>query len=181
MSPISFVLPVLVVFVLVCVGLILRAFLRVRGEPILVGARGDDLGDVGSPAHELFFSQSVASRTPAQAGSAVPARREAPAVTPLDPEALNTLKGWYAGRECSVCRREIALQHRPDQRPGLVSTASPAEILTWEQIPRGQLKAVLDSHQPVCASCMVAESFRRRFPDRVTDRPDTSARDRAYH
>jgi hypothetical protein len=185
MSPISFVLPVLVALVLVGVVLVLRAFFRVQGEPILAGAAPDDLRDVDSPIQQVFIpppaQASSIPRPAAQAGSREPVRRPGSVAASLDPETRSTLKRWYSGRDCAVCRREVTLPQRADQRPGLLTAESPGEIVTWDEIPKDQLEAVLESHQPVCASCVLAESFRRRFPDRVTDRPDTAGRDRAYH
>jgi hypothetical protein len=182
MSPITFVLLVLTAFVLVCGGLILRAFLRVRGEPILI----DSAVRKFSPTVEapLPPSPSVPGplRPDAPAPPPEPHGRERLAGTLLDREAVSTLKRWYSGRECAVCKREIGLVHGSEPRPGLLSVASPTpEIMTWDEIPPEHLKTVLESHLPVCASCALAESFRRRFPDRVTDRPDSAARDRAYH
>jgi hypothetical protein len=102
--------------------------------------------------------------------------------SPLDKPAMAILRNWYAGRECAVCRREIGPVQGLERRLGLLSVAAPAhEILTWEEIPTDQLPGLLESHLPVCAGCTLAESFRRQFPDRVTDRADTAARDRAFH
>jgi hypothetical protein len=180
MSLISFVLPVLAAFVLVGVYVILRAFLRVRGEPSTLAL---DVADVPPAAPPLTTpAPNTVSRSSAVAAESHESNglERLPGVA-LDREGLNTLRRWYAGRECAVCRREIAPLHRGDPRPGLLTTGSSSTIVTWEQIPPGDLQAVLDSHQPVCATCVLAESFRRSFPDRVTDRTDTTARDRAFH
>lgn len=177
MSPLTFVLPVLAAFVLVCGGLILRAFFRVRGEPVVISPEGRQPvsvpalaplgGGGGSPEAERRSGVDMESRVPAG---------------PLDKQSLTTLRQWYVGRECAVCRREIGPVPVTEPRPGLLNIASAArEILSWNEIPPDHLQAVLDSHLPVCASCTFAESFRREFPERVTDRADSDHRDRAYH
>jgi hypothetical protein len=169
----SLVLTVLAAFVLVCTAWILRAFFRVQGEPILLGGQPEDLSGFDSVARELPPSPPPQPAPPLGDRQAVPG-------VPLDRQTLETLKHWYAGRECAVCRQEIGFLPRADRRPGLLSAGSPGEIKTWDTVPPDQVKAVLDSHLPVCSSCVLADSFRRRFPDRVTDRSDTAARERAF-
>jgi hypothetical protein len=182
MTPIAFVLLVLAAFVLGCGALILRAFFRVRGEPMLVDSAVREFRPGAEPAQATALPGPLRPQAPAALPEPEPGRRERLAGTSLDKEALTTLKQWYVGRECAVCKREIGPVHGSEPRPGLLNVAATTpEIMTWDDIPPGHLKTMLDSHLPVCASCALAESFRRRFPDRVTDRPDPSARDRAYH
>jgi hypothetical protein len=179
MSPLTFVLLVLATFVLFCGGLILRAFFRVRGEPFIIppeerGVAGAivtqphlGFGDGESPGGRLAGTDSVHAERPAGT---------------LGKQALTTLRQWYVGRECAVCRREIGPVHITEPRPGLLNVASPGrEILSWDDIPADHLEAVLDSHLPVCPSCNFAESFRREFPERVIDRDDPTQREKAYH
>jgi hypothetical protein len=182
MSPLTFVLPVLAAFVLVCGGLILRAFFRVRGEPVVIPPEGRQPEAVPALALPLLAGgdgiapEAVVGRLPAG-----DLKHPVPAGT-LDRQALTALRQWYVGRECAVCRREIGPVHMTEPRPGLLNVASPArEILSWSDIPAGHLQAVLDTHLPVCASCSFAESFRREFPERVIDRADSEQRDRAFH
>jgi hypothetical protein len=185
MFAITFVLVVLAAFVLVCGGLILRAFFRVRGEPVVIPPEGRE--QVVIPAPALWPVASAAGSSDAQPAhplGAVDGSRSQPpfAASPLDRQSLTILKSWYKGRECAVCHREIGPVHATEPRPGLLNVAAPSrEILRWDDIPADHLQAVLDSHLPVCASCNLAESFRREFPERVTDRIDPAQRDRAYH
>jgi hypothetical protein len=37
-------------------------------------------------------------------------------------------------------------------------------------MPAEVLPVALETHLPVCASCQVAEAFRRQFPELVVDR-----------
>jgi len=43
-------------------------------------------------------------------------------------------------------------------------------VFAWDEIPAAKLPAAVDGHYPLCANCTLAESFRQRFPDRVTDK-----------
>lgn len=185
MSAITFVLLGLAAFVLGCGGLILRAFFRVRGEPIVIPPEGRqqvDIPALASPAVASGAGPSDARPTPPGVGALDGSRSQPFAALPLDRQSVATLKRWYTGRECAVCHREIGPVHATEPRPGLLNVAAPSrEILRWDEIPADHLQAVLDSHLPVCASCNLAESFRREFPERVTDRVDPAQRDRAYH
>lgn len=183
MSAITFILLGLAAFVLGCGGLILRAFFRVRGEPVVIPPEGRQQTGIPAPAVASAAGPSDARPTPALGLGALDGSRSQPsAALPLDRHSLATLKRWYTGRECAVCHREIGPVLATEPRPGLLNVAAPSrEILRWDDIPADHLQAVLDSHLPVCASCNLAESFRREFPERVTDRTDSAQRDRAYH
>jgi hypothetical protein len=43
-------------------------------------------------------------------------------------------------------------------------------VVEWTDIEPSALFDVLVTHQPVCASCDVAETFRTRYADRVVER-----------
>jgi hypothetical protein len=43
--------------------------------------------------------------------------------------------------------------------------------IEWPQIPAERLRESLINQPPVCWNCHVAETFRRRYPELVTDRP----------
>lgn len=183
MSAITFVLLALAAFVLGCGGLILRAFFRVGGEPVVIPPEGRQHTAIPAPAMASATGLSDAGTAPPLVVGALDGSlsQSFPA-QPLDRQCLTTLKRWYTGRECAVCHREIGPVHATEPRPGLLNVAAPSrEILRWDDIPADHLQAVLDSHLPVCASCNLAESFRREFPERVTDRNDSAQRDRAYH
>lgn len=96
------------------------------------------------------------------------------AAAPVETRATNILRKWFVGKTCAMCRRPIPPVHSAEQHPGLMNITTPArELLSWEDIPGDEhLPAMLQSHLPVCSNCMLAETFRRQFPELVTDRPD---------
>ena len=73
-----------------------------------------------------------------------------------------------------MCSRPFETIHWHDHRPGLLTPDGvPA---TWEAFPAETIHQALETHQPVCWNCTIAETFRNRFPDRVVDRdPDKTA------
>ncbi|HEX5134755.1 MAG TPA: hypothetical protein VFW81_05130 [Thermoanaerobaculia bacterium] len=79
------------------------------------------------------------------------------------------LEGWYRGAECALCGMAIGPIHWFAYRPGLLTPDRRA--LSWEEIPAKALPPALESDQPICADCLLAESFREKFPDRVLDDP----------
>jgi hypothetical protein len=85
---------------------------------------------------------------------------------------------WYEGKSCVYCGRAIPA-HWHDRRPALMSP----DFLTvqWSDIPIDELPAVLETHQPVCWNCHIAESFRKNHAGLVIDRPwpkeDVQSRD----
>ena len=98
------------------------------------------------------------------------------AIAPHDTLATTLLQRFFEGKRCAICRRAIAPIHGAQPKPGLFNVAT-HEVLAWEEIPAQNLPDALATHLPVCANCQVAETFRRQFPDLVTDRvgkPDSS-------
>jgi hypothetical protein len=79
------------------------------------------------------------------------------------------LEGWYRDASCALCGMEIEPIRWFNRRPGLRSPDGRA--LSWEEIPARDLPAALATHRAICPDCLVAESFRERFPDRFVDDP----------
>jgi len=79
------------------------------------------------------------------------------------------LEAWYRGAECALCGMSIGPLHSFDYRPGLLTPDRRA--VSWAEIPARDLPAALAADQPICSDCLLAESFREKFPDRVLDDP----------
>jgi hypothetical protein len=176
--------------VAVYAGLAIHAYVRMRGQRIVVcpetdkpaGVTVDVMRAAISAVWEMPEVRLVScTRWPGRAACNQACAGQI-AVDPKGTLATTMLKNWYAGRTCSVCRRPIGRVTGGEPRPGLLNPASPShEILSWDDVPPDQLSAALATHLPVCANCHVAESFRRQFPDLVTDRAVTDQRDLVVH
>jgi hypothetical protein len=92
------------------------------------------------------------------------------AIAPHDTLATAILAHWFEGKRCAICQRDIAPIHSAQPKPGLMHAVT-ADIVAWEDVPAARLTGMLETHLPLCANCQVAETFRRRFPELVTDRP----------
>lgn len=80
------------------------------------------------------------------------------------------LESWYRGAECVLCGMSIGPIFRWfEHGPGLLTPDH--RTRSWEEIPSKNLSAALEADQPICSDCLLAESFRERFPDRVLDDP----------
>jgi hypothetical protein len=79
------------------------------------------------------------------------------------------LTNWYRGASCALCGMQIVTPHLFEHRPGLRSPEG--RTLFWDEIASKDLEAVLETHQPVCFDCLIAESFREKYPERVVDDP----------
>ena len=168
----------------------LRAFLKMRGQRVVIcpetGAPAAVTVDSGHAALSAMWDApdvrlDTCSRWPERDGcnQACAGQIE---VSPEDTLAVSILKRWYAGRTCALCKRAISTVRTVEPRPGLLRVdAGASRFLNWDDIPAENLPAALESHLPVCADCTLAEAFRRQFPERVTDRADTELRDRVVH
>jgi hypothetical protein len=82
---------------------------------------------------------------------------------------------WYQGKRCVFCGKPFETFDWLHHRPALMN---PERVTyEWRDIPPETLPDVLNSWQPVCWDCHVAESFRREFPDLVTDRSPQPRKD----
>ena len=114
----------------------------------------------------------------------VPAPAAAPGATaPAGTRTGDLLRSWFAGKSCTICERPIPPIHRIEQHPGLMNPESPSrDLVTWEQFARDErLPQMLESHLPVCANCVMAETFRRQYPDLVVDRSERGRHQPSVH
>jgi hypothetical protein len=79
------------------------------------------------------------------------------------------LESWYSGARCCLCGNSFTSVQWFDRKPGLRSPEGRA--FSWEEIRSEDLPALLATCRPLCFNCLVAETFRQRFPDRVVDDP----------
>lgn len=82
----------------------------------------------------------------------------------------NVVAEWYKGKVCVYCHKPVdSVVEWTGHIPALLTPD--AKTVSWDDIPAETLPAVFATHQPVCWSCHVAETFRRQHPELVTDRP----------
>jgi hypothetical protein len=89
-------------------------------------------------------------------------------LAPEDCLIRTILDRWYRGRKCAYCGRPFGVVHWFDHKPALVTPEG--VTVEWNQFSPERLSEILATHKPVCWDCHIAESFRREFPDLVTDR-----------
>ena len=90
-------------------------------------------------------------------------------VHPHDAATIAQLKHFFEGRQCAACSRPIPPVHAGELRPGLLN-ANTHEAIAWDDIPEANLSTTLGSHVPICSNCLIAETFRRQYPELVVDR-----------
>jgi hypothetical protein len=84
---------------------------------------------------------------------------------------------WYSERLCIYCDQPIEAISGSAVVPAL---RSPDGVLReWRDVSPEDLPALLETSAAVCARCELAESFRRDFPQLVTDRAETPLRKRS--
>ncbi|HEY6121378.1 MAG TPA: hypothetical protein VIV66_15575 [Pyrinomonadaceae bacterium] len=79
------------------------------------------------------------------------------------------LMRWYNGKKCVYCGNPFAEVHWIDHKPAMRSPEG--ELVSWPQVNLTNLWQVLDTYQPVCWNCYIAQSFRLDHPDLVVYRP----------
>ena len=169
MSAESFIVTLVGVLVVVYAFVALAAYLRKRGTPLIVPETEPGEGPV-----ETLLRNNHARTTAASAPVAT-----APAGT----RTGDLLRAWFANKSCTICERPIPPIQRIEQHPGLMNPESPShDVVTWEQFARDErLPELLETHLPVCANCVMAETFRRQYPDLVIDRGEHGRHSPSVH
>jgi hypothetical protein len=88
--------------------------------------------------------------------------------SPEDCLVRNMLTRWYSGKKCVYCDAPLDQIDWLHQKPALMNPER--KTIQWQDVPPEDVPAVLSTHSPVCWKCHVAENFRQRHPDLVTDR-----------
>jgi hypothetical protein len=76
---------------------------------------------------------------------------------------------WYRGRACVYCHKPFNELHWHDHKPALIGPVR--KTVQWNEVAAEKLPELFETHLPVCWSCHIAETLRRKYPERVVDRP----------
>lgn len=91
------------------------------------------------------------------------------AATPEECLVRTIVEHWYRAKVCVLCRRAI-LRADGSLRKGALM-APDRKTLEWSEVQPEDLPTMLQSHQPLCWSCHITETFRRLHPELVLERP----------
>lgn len=143
---------------------------RYRGKRIVVCPEtqqpvGTEISALRAAAGRFVITSC--SRWPERAGCD---QACAPAIAESPRETLVTgiVTRWYAGKACILCGKSI------DDIGGAIVPAlkSVAGAITpWSDVRPEDLPSLLSTAVAVCASCELAENFRRVHPELVVERP----------
>ena len=73
------------------------------------------------------------------------------------------------GQPCAYCGR--AIEHVAFLDHYAAFLQPDGNTIEWPQVPPERLRDTIAARPPVCWDCHIAESFRRKYPELVTDRP----------
>lgn len=170
----------------VAAAIFLTMYLRYRGKRIVVCPETHKT--VGAEVNAALAAASRFSDHPRfviSACSRWPERKDCDqaCLTQIEDSPEGTLvtkivTKWYSNRTCVYCAKPVG-DIGGAVHPALRS--ADGSLREWKDIRAEDLTDALASSVAVCAHCELAEDFRRRFPDLVTDRNETPLRNRAIH
>ncbi|MFN0170346.1 MAG: hypothetical protein ACKV22_28335 [Bryobacteraceae bacterium] len=79
----------------------------------------------------------------------------------------NILTVWYEGKSCVFCGLALGEINWLEHKPALRSPEG--KTMLWTEFPPETIYDVLETHQPVCWNCHIAEQFRAEHPELVID------------
>jgi len=80
----------------------------------------------------------------------------------------NMVDEWYEGKSCAYCQKPFGEIHWHERHPALLGPDR--SIVQWNEVPAEDLPKIFQNYLPVCWNCYIAETFRRKNPERVVDR-----------
>jgi hypothetical protein len=164
---------VLLVYLVIAV----RTWSRVHGARVVVcpetqrpvTVRVDVARAVASAVWESpDLAVTSCSRWPARQDCDQPCVRQIE-TAPADTSPKVIAAHFFARQHCAICSSPIAPLSAVTQPPGLMDPAT-HRVERWNDIAPQDLPQAIATRRPLCANCTRAEAFRRRVPDRVTDR-----------
>ena len=172
-----FIAILVVVVLLVYLVIAVRTWTQVRGARVVVcpetQAPAAVRVDVGHAVASSLWDQRDLALTSC---SRWPEREscDQPCVEQIDaaPSATlpRTMAAKFFGRQrCAICAKPIEPPSRMTLQPGFMNPET-RKVDTWDDVPPQDLPRAIATWRPLCMNCTLAESFRQRFPDRVTDR-----------
>ncbi|HTM08721.1 MAG TPA: hypothetical protein VL754_10055 [Verrucomicrobiae bacterium] len=89
--------------------------------------------------------------------------------SPEDCLVRRMLANWYRGKSCVFCRKPFEDIKWHDHQPAFIDAdRNPRQ---WSEVSAENIPEILTTAKPVCWSCQIAESFRRRYAEMLVDRP----------
>ena len=172
-----FVLLLIGIILVVYAGIALTTWIRVRGTRVVTCPETHKPAavnvDVGHAAVSAVWDKAdlkveCCSRWPERAGC------DEACVTEIAEEGNDTrpktiAARFFEGKRCAICGHPIDPINEAALQPGVLHPLT-HEAFAWNEIPPEDLPDALAFRRAICANCTLAESFRRRFPDRVVDR-----------
>ena len=173
----AFVLLVLGTVLAVYAAIALATWIRLRGtlvvtcpETQMPAAVKIDIGHAAATAvwEKADLKVAACSRWPGRLGCDELCLAQI-AASPGGTRARTMARRFFEGKRCAICQRLIDPPGATTLQPGLMNPVS-HEAMTWDDVPAQNLPDAFATRRPICSNCTLAESFRQRFYDRVTDR-----------
>ena len=167
------VLAVLVVYLVIAA----RTWSRVRGTRVVVCPETQEpvavRVDVGHAVASALWEKpdlklTACTRWPERQNCDQPCVRQIE--TAPDETAPKTIAAhFFTGERCAICAKPIEAPSAVTLPPGFMDPTT-HKVQSWEEVPPQDLAQAIATRRPLCSNCTLAETFRQRFPDRVTDR-----------
>jgi hypothetical protein len=141
-----------------------RTYLRFRGTRIVSCPETGEPAAVEMATWQIALASTVkgpalrlrhCSRWSERAACAQVCREQIEA-SPEDCLVLTILSKWYRDQNCACCGRPVGQISRWLHRPCLLNPD--LRMLEWEEIPAETIPLVLKTHEPVCRTCLIAET-----------------------
>ena len=158
-------------------GIAVRTWLRFRGRHVVICPEtGQPAGvevDTGHAATTAVWEKadvrlSGCSRWPERKDCDQPCCAQIEAA-PSETRTKTMATRFFAGKLCAICAAKVEPPNAATLQPGFIHPHS-HEVQAWDEIAPANLPEAIEFWRPLCANCTLAESFRQRFHDRVTDR-----------
>jgi hypothetical protein len=156
----------------------LRLYLKLRGKRLVTCPATNETVEVNMPAGRVAIEGLVGPpRLRLNECSGWPDRQNCGQeclkqieAAPEDCMVRTIISEWYEGRKCIYCHKPFGEIKWHDHKQALMGADQRSFL--WDEIPAASLPDVLQTHQPVCWNCHMAQTFCREHPGLVSDQPN---------
>jgi hypothetical protein len=132
-------------------------------------ATGHAMAAAAVGKHDVHLK--TCSRWPEKAGCAQDCLKDIEA-DPATHRVWNIVAEWFQDKKCIYCGKAIAPLSHLNPPPALLTMDDEKKkTAEWDSLPPESLPDIMQSALPVCWNCHQMETFRKAYPDLVTDRP----------
>jgi hypothetical protein len=94
---------------------------------------------------------------------------------PSDTAVSTIIRRWYTGKRCVACDKPLDGREWYEHKPGALGPES--DTVEWRDVAPERIPTLMQTHLPLCWNCLVVQTFCRRYPELIVERPAKTSKE----